>query len=135
MLIQFGKWEDIVNRPLKEDKDMYAGTIASSHYARGVAFSAMGKVEEAETERTKFHDALKNKALEGRHVSNNVVHDPEHHRGVLDVAEAVLDGELEYHKAFEHLRLAVKRDLNLAYEEPWGWMMPARHALGALLLE
>jgi hypothetical protein len=26
-------------------------------------------------------------------------------------------------------------DLNLAYNEPWDWMMPARHVLGALLLE
>ena len=24
---------------------------------------------------------------------------------------------------------------NLPYDEPWGWMQPARHALGALLLE
>jgi hypothetical protein len=23
----------------------------------------------------------------------------------------------------------------LPYDEPWGWMMPVRHALGALLLE
>ena len=62
------------------------------------------------------------------------------HNGVLDVAEAVLNGEIEYFKgniqqAFQHLRLAVERDLNLAYDEPWGWMMPARHVLGALLLE
>ena len=46
----------------------------------------------------------------------------------------------EYHKgnfqeAFKHLRLAVKRDTNLNYDEPWGWMTPARHVLGALLLE
>ena len=26
-------------------------------------------------------------------------------------------------------------DDNLPYDEPWGWMQPARHALGALLLE
>jgi tetratricopeptide (TPR) repeat protein len=27
------------------------------------------------------------------------------------------------------------RDDTLRYDEPWGWMMPVRHALGALLLE
>ena len=37
VLIRFGKWEEIINRPLKEDKDLYVGTIAASHYARGVA--------------------------------------------------------------------------------------------------
>ena len=49
-------------------------------------------------------------------------------------------GEVEYFKgnkkeAFQHLRLAVQRDSSLIYDEPWGWMMPARHVLGALLLE
>ena len=140
VLVRFGKWADIVNRPLKEDKDMYAGTIATSHYARGIAFAAMGKLAEADAERQKFYTALQNKALEKRHLFNNVMHDPEHRSGILDVAEAVLDGEVEYHKgnfqqAFKHLRLAVKRDINLPYDEPWGWMMPARHVLGALLLE
>ena len=140
VLVRFGKWEDIVNRPLKEDKDMYAGTVATSHYARGIAFAAMGKIGEADVERQKFHDALQNKALEKRCLHNNVMHDPEQRSGILDVAEAVLDGEVEYHKgnfqqAFKHLRLAVERDINLSYDEPWGWMMPARHVLGALLLE
>ena len=36
---------------------------------------------------------------------------------------------------FAHLRQAVALDDNLPYDEPWGWMQPARHALGALLLE
>ncbi|MCL5779217.1 tetratricopeptide repeat protein, partial [Limibaculum sp. FT325] len=49
-------------------------------------------------------------------------------------------GELAYHKgehdtAFEHLRKSVEIDDNLPYDEPWGWMQPTRHALGALLLE
>jgi hypothetical protein len=52
----------------------------------------------------------------------------------------MLDGEIEYRRgnhdaAFEHLRRAVERDDNLVYDEPWGWMQPPRHALGALLLE
>ena len=52
----------------------------------------------------------------------------------------MLDGELEYRKAnydsaFAHLRHAVELDDGLPYDEPWGWMQPARHAYGALLLE
>ena len=42
---------------------------------------------------------------------------------------------LQHDQAYEHLRTAVKRDDALNYDEPWGWMQPARHALGALLLE
>ena len=52
----------------------------------------------------------------------------------------MLEGEIyyrkqEYERAFDSLRKAVRLDDELPYEEPWGWMQPARHALGALLLE
>jgi len=52
----------------------------------------------------------------------------------------MLEGELSYRKgdfddAFDHLRRSVALDDNLPYDEPWGWMQPTRHALGALLLE
>jgi tetratricopeptide (TPR) repeat protein len=71
---------------------------------------------------------------ESRTIFNNTCHD------VLAVAGAMLDGEIEYRKgnhdtAFGLLRRAVELDDGLPYDEPWGWMQPARHALGALLLE
>jgi len=52
----------------------------------------------------------------------------------------VLTGEIayrrgEYDQAFALLREAVVLDAQLNYDEPWGWMEPARHALGALLTE
>ena len=52
----------------------------------------------------------------------------------------MLRGEILYRKgdydgAFAALRRSVELDDNLPYDEPWGWMQPARHALGALLLE
>ena len=139
VLIRFGKWQEIVKRPLK-DKDLYPSAVATSHYARSIAYAVMGQIKEADAERARFSEALKSKALEGRYLHNNVMHDSKCRSGILDVAEAVMDGEVEYHKgnhkqAFEHLHLAVKRDTSLLYDEPWGWMMPARHVLGALLLE
>jgi len=59
---------------------------------------------------------------------------------VLKIGEQMLLGEIEYRKenyeaAYDHLRQAVYLDDNLKYDEPWGWMQPARHALGALRLE
>ncbi len=71
---------------------------------------------------------------ETRYVFNNTCLD------ILAVAREMLKGELEYRKgnvdqAFAHLRASVELDDNLPYDEPWGWMQPARHALGALLLE
>ncbi|KAL4997484.1 hypothetical protein BDV10DRAFT_186083 [Aspergillus recurvatus] len=52
----------------------------------------------------------------------------------------MLDGEIEYRrgnytKASEALRQAVHFDDSLQYTEPWGWMVPTRHAYAALLLE
>lgn len=41
------------------------------------------------------------------------------------------DFDVEYDASCGHIRL----DKGLNYDEPWGWMVPAEHALGALLLE
>ena len=141
VLVRFGKWEEILQRPMEEDKDLYPSCTAISRYARGVAYAALGKVAEAETERDLFYESLKDKTLVMRCLINNIMYDPEKTGiGILDIAESVLNGEIEYRKgnfkqAFDHLRLAVKRDAGLIYDEPWSWMMPTRHVLGALLLE
>ena len=141
VLIRFGKWDEILKRPIEVDKELYPSSIAMSRYARGVAFAALGRVEEADIERNLFYESLKDETLAKRVIVNNVMYDPKRPgKGVLDVAESVLNGEIEYRKgnfkeAFEHLRLAVKRDSSLVYSEPWSWMMPSRHVLGALLME
>jgi tetratricopeptide (TPR) repeat protein len=59
---------------------------------------------------------------------------------LLAVAEEMLEGEIAYRRgehnaAFTHLRAAIALEDALPYDEPWGWMQPVRHALGALLLE
>ena len=52
----------------------------------------------------------------------------------------MLEGEIayregRYEECFCLLRSAVALSDALVYDEPWGWMQPVRHALGALLLE
>ena len=39
----------------------------------------------------------------------------------------------DHDAAFAHLRTAIALEDDLPYAEPWGWMQPIRHALGALL--
>jgi tetratricopeptide (TPR) repeat protein len=78
--------------------------------------------------------AAKARVPMSRRMHNNIVVD------LLGVAEAMLKGELEYRKgnydaAFAYLRKSVELSDSLLYDEPWGWMQPTRHALGALLLE
>ena len=131
--IRFGRWRDIIAEPLPEDSRLYCNTIASLHYAKAVAHAALGEVAQSEAERARFMEA-RARVPETRYLHNNRCVD------LLDVAEQMLDGELEYRKgnhdaAFAHLRKAIALEDALNYDEPWGWIQPVRHALGALTLE
>ena len=133
VLIRFGKWREIIAQELPKDANLYCSTVAMMLYAKGVAHSVLGEIAEAEKARAAFR-AAKNRVPESRRVHNNKVVD------LLNIAEEMLSGELEYRRGnvdlgFAHLRRAVELDDSLPYDEPWGWMQPTRHALGALLLE
>ena len=131
--IRFGRWQSIIDEPLPDDANLYLMTTAIWHYAKTVAYAASSNVDAAEQQRELFYQAVA-KVPESRYLFNNKCVD------ILKIAEQMLLGEVEYRKqnydqAFDHLRQAVFLDDNLKYDEPWGWMQPARHALGALLLE
>jgi tetratricopeptide (TPR) repeat protein len=133
VLVRFGKWQDIIDQELPKDRELYCSTTAMMLYAMTVAHSALGNTREAEKTREEFL-AAKQKVPDSRRVHNNRVQD------LLAIAEEMLNGELEYRRgnydvAFAHLRKSVELDDALPYDEPWGWMQPTRHALGALLLE
>jgi tetratricopeptide (TPR) repeat protein len=133
VLVRFGKWREIIAQKLPEDQQLYCSNVAMIHYAKAVAHSALGNVAEAEAEKALFV-AAKARVPDSRLIHNNTV------LALLEVAEAMLNGELEYRKgnhdiAFAHLRRSVELSDALPYDEPWGWMQPPRHALGALLLE
>jgi len=132
-LIRFGRWQDIFDLELPRDPKLYCMTTAMTHYAKGVALAATGRVEEAQVECSLFRDAAR-RVVPTRMLFNNTCSD------ILAIAQAMLDGELEYRRgnfdiAFEHLRRSITLDDSLPYDEPWGWMQPTRHAYGALLLE
>ncbi|MEM7170887.1 MAG: tetratricopeptide repeat protein [Pseudomonadota bacterium] len=133
VLVRFGKWREAIAMTLPEDPELYCTLTAHIHYARGVAHAALGNVAEAETEEKAFHEA-KARVPESRYLHNNRV------VNLLDIAAEMLRGEILYRKgdydeAFAALRRAVVLEDDLPYDEPWGWMQPSRHALGALLLE
>ena len=133
VMVRFGRWQEIVEQDLPKDPELYCATTAMMLYAKTVAHSALGNIAEAEAHKAHFIEA-KGRVSEGRRVHNNTVTD------LLEIAEAMLEGELEYRKgnyetAYGYLRRSVALDDALPYDEPWGWMQPARHALGALLLE
>ena len=151
VMIRFGKWDEILAEPMQTEKDAFPATIATQHYARGVAYASKGMVPEAEAEQVLFKEALTNPALTGRLMHNNLMYqDPAEGPSILNVNAAILEAEIEYRRqflakangedydftaAFDELRRGVDLSLNLAYNEPWGQMQPVRHILGALLFE
>lgn len=132
-LIRFGKWQDLIDAPLPEDPAMYCMTATMNYYGKGIAHAALGSDSDAREAQRNFEQAATTVSDE-RHI--HVVTCQQ----ILGVAREMLAGEIEYHsgnydQAFAHLRQAVENEDGLPYDEPWGWMMPSRHALGALLLE
>jgi len=131
VLVRFGRWEELLREP--EPAPEHLGSRAVWHYARGVALASLGRVDEARAEEQLFR-AAKAAVPASRLLFQNPV------ASVLAVAELVLAGEIAYRageseRAFTLLREAVALDRSLAYDEPWGWMQPVEHALGALLVD
>lgn len=130
-MVRFGMWNEVLAEP--QPADELFGTLATWRYARALALGALGRVDEAAAEQRLF-DAACERVPEDYTVGNNT------YRAVLAVARDMVAGEIAYRRgefdaAFAHLRSAVAKDDALRYDEPWGWVQPARHALGALLLE
>lgn len=129
--VRFGKWDDILQEP--EPAEYLPMTRSIWRYARALAYASTGRLEEADKEAAAFQQARR-----AVPETNMLFHNSS--QQLLKIADAMLRGEIayrrgEYDAAFELLREAVCMDDALNYDEPWGWMQPARHALGALLLE
>jgi tetratricopeptide (TPR) repeat protein len=129
--IRFGLWEDLLREP--KPKATLPLTTAFWHYSRTLAFSATGRLEEAAAEERAFESA-RGAVPASAKMGNNPA------ATVLEVARAMIGGELLFRRgqtepAFERLREAVRLDDALKYNEPWDWVQPARHSLGALLLQ
>lgn len=147
VMIRFGKWDDILAEPMDTDGDVFPTCIATGHYARGIAYASKGDVVNARAEQVKFRAALKDGGgvpLSARVLHNNPA------PSILAIGEDMLEGEIlyreavfdgkdaagpEFDAAFAKLQSAVDSSMNLKYQEPWAWMVPVRHALGALQLE
>ena len=133
VLVRFGKWQEILEQELPADPDLYCVTSATMRYARAIALATLGHSKSAADEAEAFERDF-GRVPDSRYLFNNSCRD------ILAVAREMMLGELDYRRGniesgFAHLRQAVSLDDNLPYDEPWGWMQPARHALGALLLE
>jgi tetratricopeptide (TPR) repeat protein len=133
VLVRFGAWQTILDEPFPQDRALYCYTTTALHQARAIALANLGQHDEAALDRAAAL-AARLAMPEEWYVFNNPARD------VLKVGEAMMEGELAYKSGqidvgLDHLRHAVQLDDTLLYDEPWGWMQPSRHALGALLME
>lgn len=130
VMIRFGKWEEILEEP--EYPEYRLVSIAVRHYARSIACSALGRTGQARAELVAFKKAAAD-IPEEWYIFNNQV------STVMPIANAMIEGELLYREgktdeAFAILRKGIEAEDALVYDEPPGWMLPVRHALGALLM-
>jgi tetratricopeptide (TPR) repeat protein len=130
LLVEFGRWDDILALP--EPAFEAALTGALWHFARTLAFAGKGQADAAQSERAKFLEVANAVPKSLEFGNNNAA-------GVLAVARPYLDGRLALMAgnnagAIAQLRLAVAAEDALAYDEPPGWYLPSRNALGVALL-
>jgi len=131
VMVRFGRWDEILASA--EPPETLPISRALRLAARGIAYAAKGEIAAAREEQKKFADAAKRVPPDAAY-SNNLGVD------VVAVAEAMLDGEILYREGktnlgLAQLREAARREDKLRYDEPPGWIIPVRHALGASLLQ
>ncbi|KAI6781469.1 uncharacterized protein J7T54_001431 [Emericellopsis cladophorae] len=133
VLIRFGMWDQLKGLEPLEDADLYCVTNVMRYYGKAIAHASTGQLDEADRARELFRLAAQRVPPTRLDFPNRVV-------DILQVASAMLDGEMEYRRrnyivAFARLREAISLEDGLGFAEPWGWMLPARHAFAALSLE
>lgn len=131
VMVRFGMWQDILEEPTPPEWALVGK--AMRHYARGVAYANTGRHDEALLEST----ALDGAVAELNGAERNLGNQPA--KEVMKIAQHVLRGEAAFKsgqraRGLEELKKAVEIEETLVYAEPVPWMMPARHAYGALLV-
>jgi tetratricopeptide (TPR) repeat protein len=131
VLMRFGRWQEILEEP-EPRKDLYLAR-ALWRFTRASALTALSRTEDARAEQIEFEQAAA-QVPEDRTMGNNSA------TNLLTIASELLAGEMaaqagEYDRAIQRLRIAVKAEDQLTYDEPPGWVQPTRHTLGAVLLK
>ena len=130
---RFGKWEEILQEPRPADDLLFLAGIW--HYARGLAFTATGRLGAAATELESLDKIAADKSLQ-----ELALFSPNSGAPIIKIAAEVLAGRLaakrgETEKAIAHLHRAVLLEDALVYTEPADWHYPVRQSLGAVLLQ
>lgn len=131
--IRFGLWGDVLAESAPPEDLPYLR--AMWHAARGLAYAAGGRLDDAEKERAAVAALKDEAALKTLGVSSvNVA------ARIVGIAHDVLSGELAVKRrraddALRHFAAAVALEDGLTYMEPPDWPIPVRQLQGAAALE
>ncbi len=131
VLVRFGRWDDVLAEPMFAPEQRFV--YAFQHAARGIAFAAKGDVAAARRSQALYLEAAKLVSPEQIAAGNNTC------QAVLAIVTPMLEAEIlmredKVDEAVTQFRAAIALEDQLRYDEPPGWMIPVRHALGALLM-
>ncbi|MFC3282333.1 hypothetical protein [Litchfieldella rifensis] len=126
-LVRFGRWDELLEQRTSPEGSFQTGMW---HFAHGLAQLRTGNASAAERALGELRDSHEDGAEDM----------PSRHHDLLGIAEYILAGEIaagegRLDAAREQLRKAIALEDGLPYSEPEPWPLPARHFLGAILLE
>ena len=132
-LVRFGHWDEILAAPPPAHDTPFMKGVW--HYARGMALTSKGRLDEAEKELQALQQNVDDPSMK-----EVVTFSQNTGRAILRIAPEVVAGEIaakrkQWDAAIMHLERAVRYEDALIYQEPSDWHAPARHNLGAVLLD
>ncbi len=132
-MVRFGQWDAILDdKGPRHDTPFTQGVW---RYARAMAFTGKGQLEQAEQELARLAAIVADPSLKGQ-----VTFSANSGFAVLRIAAEVVAGEIaakrkDWDIATRHLERAIRYEDALIYQEPADWHAPVRQALGAVLME
>jgi tetratricopeptide (TPR) repeat protein len=127
---RFGRWDAILKEPAPPADLKYSTGIW--HYARGLAFVAKGRLDDAKKEQGKLDAivaATPDDHIVGFNLAKNLLQ-----LGSATLAGAIASADGRHDDAIKSLREAVAIQDSLNYEEPPPWYYPVRETLGMELI-
>ncbi len=133
MLVQLGRWNEILQLPAPADSLLYANAIW--HYARGMAFAGTKDLAKAKHELKAMDVITQNTSLKKITIweMNNAF-------DLVQIARHTLQGEIygrsgQFNQAITSLKKAVAIEDGLMYQEPPDWFFSIRLTLGYWLVK
>jgi tetratricopeptide (TPR) repeat protein len=132
-MVRFGEWDAILADKGPEHQTPFMR--GAWRYARAMALTARGRLEDAEKELDQLKLIVSDPELK-----KNVTFSNNTGYAILRIAPEVVAGEIaakrkDWDRATLHLERAVRYEDTLIYQEPADWHASVRQNLGAVLLE